>query len=71
MLNSKGVLKKFWIRMCGEILLTTRQQKPTDEQNLQPIFKLNFLFHPEINKLNHFLQPILILKVKMKKVLDI
>ena len=36
--------------------------KTTNEQNLQPIFKLKFLFHSEINKFNHFLQPILILR---------
>ena len=67
---ARGVL--FWgIRMWGWKFWLPPDSQTTDEPNVKPIFKPNFLFYLPINKIlykfNHFLQSILKLKAKMKK----
>ena len=51
LLQPQGVLKKFWVRMCGWKFQLPPNSKTTDEPNLQAIFKPNILFYPPINQL--------------------
>ena len=53
-----GVLKKIWVQMCCWKFWLPPDSKTSDEPNLQPIFKPNFLFctpfHKLLNKFSCF-----------------